>query len=57
MKKKCERCHEIFECRRDNITQCHCYTVQLSNPQLKMLNEKYKNCLCPSCLKLFAKGS
>lgn len=50
MIKKCNKCNSEFKCNAEHITKCHCYSVKLSNTQLKLLKEKYKDCLCNNCL-------
>lgn len=50
MKKVCLRCGVTFQCMYDNITQCHCTTVQLDLQQRMYLKENYLDCLCPRCL-------
>ncbi|MDA7803664.1 cysteine-rich CWC family protein [Crocinitomix sp.] len=53
MTKKCSKCKSEFDCRMDDIKKCHCSTVKLDAKTLKLLNEKYENCLCEKCLKEF----
>lgn len=50
--KYCARCKIAFECRADYIRQCHCYTVQLTEQQVKDIALKYSGCLCNDCLHL-----
>ncbi|PWJ40852.1 cysteine-rich CWC family protein [Sediminitomix flava] len=49
--KKCLRCGAGFECKAGNITQCQCFTVQLTKEEMEYVSEKYDECLCASCLK------
>lgn len=49
--KKCERCNNLFECKAEQITQCHCNALQLSIAERKFISLEYKDCLCNSCLK------
>jgi hypothetical protein len=51
MIKICPKCKEIFECRVDDITKCHCVNVVIDSKTLELLQEKYNDCLCNSCLK------
>ena len=50
----CPKCSAAFECYRTVKLSCWCenYTVRPEN--LKLLADKYNNCLCPECLQLFA---
>jgi hypothetical protein len=50
MIKKCSKCETSFVCEAEQITKCHCYTVKLSNEQLKKLKKDFQNCLCHDCL-------
>ncbi|MFK8037600.1 MAG: cysteine-rich CWC family protein [Crocinitomicaceae bacterium] len=54
MKKTCEKCNKVFECRADNINLCHCNKSSLTIYQLKVINTKYKQCLCKNCLSEYA---
>ena len=51
--KSCDRCHESFECRADSVKECHCSKVSLNAEQLTILRERYRDCLCNSCLTHF----
>ncbi len=51
MKKICPKCGAEFECRHDEILNCHCATVQLSANQRERLKTLYGDkCLCHKCL-------
>ncbi len=54
VQKVCPKCSAAFECYRTVKLSCWCenYTVRPEN--LKLLADKYNNCLCPECLQLFA---
>ena len=49
MKKICSGCNEKFECLGNE--DCWCNKLNLSNFQLKRLNEKSEDCFCEDCLK------
>lgn len=57
MKKTCLNCGKSFECNSENITKCHCYSVKLSDNQLKQLKKDYNDCLCHDCLLKVVKSS
>ena len=50
MQKVCPRCGATFECMHDNISQCHCASVQLTSDQRIYLKENFSDCICPHCL-------
>lgn len=50
MKKVCQRCGRTFECRQDDIKNCQCASVELSERQQKFIKENFSDCLCHSCL-------
>ncbi len=52
--KKCERCNQEFTCRHDNISECHCMHISISQRALKYLKENYNDCLCNKCTKEIA---
>ena len=56
MIKKCNKCNADFECNTKNVTKCHCYQVKLSDTQIKLLKEKYNDCLCNTCLVALTLG-
>lgn len=33
MQKTCRNCNQIFECKMDNITECSCYRVKLTDKE------------------------
>lgn len=51
MKKKCAKCQVEFECKVDNIQNCHCQHVKITKAQLVELGKDFMDCLCPNCLK------
>lgn len=52
MQKTCNKCKQTFECKSDDIANCHCSKVILTKAQLTALQE-YKDCLCTSCLTAY----
>jgi len=50
--KSCSRCGTFFECTGD--TNCWCHHFQIEKNRLAEINEKYPDCLCPSCLSQYA---
>ena len=49
--KNCPRCKAVFECKPGNISQCQCYTIQLTVEQRAYIEQRYNDCLCKSCLE------
>lgn len=49
--KPCPRCGIRFECKPGNITQCQCYPVRLSAELRAYIEQRYRDCLCVSCLE------
>lgn len=47
--KKCSRCSAPFECN-DQGNGCWCTNLNITENQLKIINEKFDNCLCEKCL-------
>lgn len=48
--KDCPRCKKPFECKPGSITQCQCFGITIK-PELKaLLDQRYTDCLCRSCL-------
>lgn len=45
-------CNEPFECNMENITDCHCYSVKLSDENKLLIASKFEDCLCNKCLYL-----
>lgn len=48
--KQCERCGQHFECKPQNITECQCYGLELSDAARQTIAEQYTDCLCRNCL-------
>ena len=53
--KVCERCNSEFVCNANDITSCFCYSISLPEEAKKEMSEKYTNCLCDMCLKIYSK--
>ncbi len=51
--KTCEVCGKEFMCFPDN---CWCTDLNISKQDLKLLNLKYDNCLCPECIAKYDKS-
>jgi hypothetical protein len=49
--KHCGRCQGSFECKVDNILECQCYGVSMSDEEKAFIAEKYSDCLCRACLE------
>lgn len=54
--KLCERCGQHFECKPENISECQCYGIELSEVAREAIAERYKDCLCRTCLLDICKG-
>lgn len=52
--KECTACQQKFECKADDIQQCHCYSVTLNKTQLERLKLQFQDCLCNECLQKLA---
>jgi hypothetical protein len=52
--KKCPSCGKSFECFSEN--DCWCEGYAIGRKEFADIVGKYDDCLCPDCLKLFAKG-
>jgi hypothetical protein len=48
--KTCPRCSLAFECKAGDISNCQCSSVQLSVEERAFIEERYRDCLCASCL-------
>lgn len=47
--KICQRCSQSFQCKVDNITECHCFEIVLTKEEREMAR-KSNDCLCHDCL-------
>ncbi len=48
--KLCPRCQFLFECKVGNIAACHCLGFNFLEEERKLIEDKYKDCLCYNCL-------
>jgi hypothetical protein len=51
--KKCPKCGNGFLCSAS--VRCWCFEYELPPQTLEKLQETWSSCLCPDCLKAFAK--
>jgi len=49
--KTCPRCHQSFECKSDDIKNCHCASVELQQHHQEKISQQYDGCLCAGCLE------
>lgn len=50
--KICTICQQKFECKVGNITECQCFTIQLSLEEMNLIEQAgYTDCLCIGCLR------
>ncbi|HFC00992.1 MAG TPA: hypothetical protein ENJ53_09335 [Phaeodactylibacter sp.] len=47
---KCQRCNASFECKMDDIANCQCSTVRVSEATHVFLKQTNYGCLCKKCL-------
>jgi hypothetical protein len=52
----CEVCGEPFACEL-SVSGCWCSRIQLAEAARAEMRAKYKNCLCPACLKRYGDDS
>ncbi len=52
MQKICQKCQQAFECNMENITECHCYLLKLSETDSQNIKTTFEDCLCNKCLYL-----
>jgi len=48
--RNCPACIANFTCNRNDVVNCHCYSVQLSQQQREQLVSLNSECLCAMCL-------
>ncbi len=51
MKKHCSKCNKLFDCCVNDITNCQCYNIALSQQAKTFIANNYNDCLCAECLK------
>ena len=49
--KKCQRCGAEFRCEGED--DCWCEKVQIHRVQMLEIMERYTDCICPDCMKLY----
>lgn len=49
--KKCEKCGQEFECKPEDISNCQCASILLTENARKLIAANYTDCLCSNCLK------
>jgi len=54
--KQCPRCKIDFECKTNNVLQCQCVGISLSEKQRATIADDYGDCLCADCLYYFSSG-
>ena len=47
----CPRCGELFVCKANNISDCDCIKMPITEDEQKFIGSKFSNCLCNKCLK------
>lgn len=52
--KKCPNCGKEFICSASS--RCWCYAFDISPENLEIIEDKFSSCLCPDCLKLYARA-
>lgn len=52
--KECPHCGRSFVCRNEDVFTCDCVAVRLTAGDRLRIAELYEDCLCVSCLRLFA---
>lgn len=56
MQKTCQNCNQTFECKMDNITECSCYGVKLTESDKLIIASKFTDCLCNKCFLLITEN-
>jgi len=49
-KKLCPRCGNSFDCLHNEIANCHCVSIVLTENQREFIKQNYSDCLCNKCL-------
>ncbi|MEP7197528.1 MAG: cysteine-rich CWC family protein [Saprospiraceae bacterium] len=53
LEKYCPNCNKAFTCKRDDIVNCQCYNIVLSEATKAFLLKTNFGCLCKECLNKF----
>jgi hypothetical protein len=48
--KKCPRCNASFECKVGDVAHCQCYGISFTEEEKALVEERYSDCLCRTCL-------
>ncbi len=48
--KVCQKCKKTFNCNRDNIAICECFSLTINIDTQHFLAANFKDCLCNYCL-------
>ncbi|MBL7779430.1 MAG: cysteine-rich CWC family protein [Chitinophagales bacterium] len=48
--KHCAHCSDLFECKPNAISACHCSQILLNDEERAFISAKYNDCLCSKCL-------
>lgn len=51
---RCPRCGAEFRCQPEDIRNCQCSAVPLSEELRERLEREYDGCLCANCLRELA---
>ncbi len=51
--KRCERCGASFKCNANDISNCFCKSIALSEKATETITKNFKYCLCETCLHYF----
>ena len=51
IEKHCPKCKVPFICQSDNIRNCQCNAVSLTEGSIDFLSKTYFDCLCKTCLE------
>ena len=49
----CPKCGNAFHC--STSSKCWCYEIDVPAEVMEKLQEQYEGCLCPDCLKDYAR--
>ena len=50
IKKVCPRCGATFDCSHNDISSCHCATINLGKSPCTYIQKHYSDCLYHDCL-------
>lgn len=49
--KVCQRCLRNFGCKVDDVVNCECSSIALTDEARMFIRNHYTDCLCINCLK------